>query len=101
MCAGLANTSRFISLVMFQYVIVVGNMLFRLGVVHRTGLSSRAGACGAPRRTGSFVRGMSYGDTISYVTRTTVPVIDNESIRTQLSKLSRPPHHPKWQRASA
>ena len=64
--------------------------------MHCTGPRSRAGACGALRRTGSSVRGMSDADAISYLHRTAVPVIDNESLRSKLSELSRPPHHPKW-----
>ena len=44
---------------------------------------------------------MSDADAISYLNSTTVPVISNESLRTQLSGLSRPPHHPKWPGAGA
>ena len=54
------------------------------------------------------VRGMSdaaaslaSADTISSLNRTTVLVIGNESLRTQLSELSRPPHQPKWPRVGA
>ena len=61
----------------------------------------RRGAPHAPRRTGTEVRGMSDANIIFYLNRTTVPVIGNESLRTQLVELSTPPHHPKWPRAGA
>ena len=44
---------------------------------------------------------MSDAEAISYLNKTTVPVIGNDSLRTQLSELSRALHHPKWPRAGA
>ena len=58
-----------------------------------------AGAWGGLRRTGTEVLAMSDTDAISYLNRTTVHVVGIESLRTQLSELSRPPHHHKWSRA--
>ena len=73
----------------------------RLCAVQCTGPFSRASACCAPRRTGTEVHGMSDADGISYLNRTTVPVIVDESLRPQLQELSRPQHHHKWPRAGA
>ena len=66
-----------------------------------TGPFSRASVRRVPRCTGIQVRAMSDTDTISYLTRTTVPVISDESLRTQISELTKPPHHPKWSFAGA
>ena len=41
---------------------------------------------------------MSDADDVSCMNRTSVPVIGNESVRTQLSELSRPQHHPNGHR---
>ena len=47
------------------------------------------------------VRGIIDADAITYLNRTAVHVIGNESLRTQLSELYRPLHSPKWPRAGA
>ena len=44
---------------------------------------------------------MSDADAISYLDKTNVHVISNDSLRTQLLELSTPLHHPKWHRAGA
>ena len=44
---------------------------------------------------------MSDAGAISYLNRMTVHIIGVESLTTQLSELSTPPHHPEWARAGA
>ena len=44
---------------------------------------------------------MSDADAISYLNRTIIPTIGDESLRIPISELSGPPHQPKWPRASA
>ena len=62
-------------------------MCTRLCAVRRTGPFSHAGAWGVQRRTGT--PGISDADAIFYLNRTAVLAIGNESLRTQLSELSR------------
>ena len=62
---------------------------------------SCAGVQGVPRHTGTEMRAVSDAGAVSYLNRMTVPVIGNESFTTLLLELSRPLHHPKWQRVNA
>ena len=61
------------------------------GAAHQPCIVCRCMKCAAPYRH----RGMSDVDAVYYLNRTAVPVIGAESLSTQLSEFSKPPHHQK------